>query len=444
MLLLKLLPLLLLVAITFSHQGHQERANRLVPGFQPYDHPSQKAVGGPPSRHSGPIGDVEWVEGRGHGEGGVPVFGSIKPTPPSSTTLSSSLILLLLVGGVGAAALLKGKAASKDESAKEEKRRDRTEEPVVPPSSTERLQTTLLSTRPIPPSSVEKENKTQEKTTTSTTPPEALITSPAPGAEVKCEEKRKVKNESETKKEEEIWKEKAKEEERKSVLKEDPVEGQAKTRIVPEIIVSPEVAKEVSPEVAKEVSPNVAKEVVPVQMEAESVKETSPTEQSTKPPVQTKTKFEDLPINLTTVDELEEVDYITKIKTFKITRWPKTHTADLVQHGPESLLSVLLPLKLQKCDEWKPDIKTFSADLSIEGANISRLLITVVTEKGEEESVAKVMTIKEYLMTISNKIIEDAVKAVREDCSLENIKCLAETIKKYRPESMEVKNVRKL
>ena len=162
---------------------------------------------------------------------------------------------------------------------------------------------------------------------------------------MKCEEKRKVKNESETKKEEDIRKEKAKKEERKSVLKEDPVEGQAKTRIVPEIIVSPEVAKEVSP--------NVAKEVVPVQMEAESVKETSPTEQSTKPPVHTKTKFEDLPINLTTVDELEEVDYITKIKTFKITRWPKTHTADLVQHGPESLLSVLLPLKLQVTENFE-------------------------------------------------------------------------------------------
>ena len=262
------------------------------------------------------------------------MFGSIKPTPPSSTSLSSSLILLLLVGGVGAAALLKGKAASKDEAAKEEKRRARTDEPVNLPSSTE---TTLTSARPIPPSSVEKENKTQEITTTSTTPPELLIPSPAPGAEVKCEEKRKVKNESETKKEEEIWKEKAKEEERKSVLKEDPVEGRAKIRIVPEIIVSPEVAKEVSP--------NVAKEVVTVQMEAEPVKETFPIEQSTKPPV--KTKFEDLPINLTTVDELEEVDYITKIKTFKITRWPKTHTADLVQHGPDSLLSVLLPLKLQ-------------------------------------------------------------------------------------------------
>ena len=74
------------------------------------------------------------------------------------------------------------------------------------------------------------------------------------------------------------------------------------------------------------------------------------------------------------------------------------------------------------------------------------------------------LNVQEYMVTISNKIIEDAVKAVREDCSMENIKwvdnifywftwcefeCwffrrLAETIKKYRPESMEVKNVRKL
>jgi len=443
--LLKLVPLLLLVAISFSHQGHQERANRLVPGFQPYDHPSQKAVGGPPSKHSGPIGDVEWVEGRGHGEGGVPVFGSIKPTPPStSTTISSSLLLLLLLGGVGAAALLKGKtaggpvAASKNEEAKEERRgRAGNEEPVDDLASTERLQpkkscvetTTLSLACPIlPTSSFREEGKSHEMPTT--TPPKEVITSPMSRAEVKCEEKTKVKdrNDSETRKEEKIRKEKANEEDTSiPVPKENAVEGEVtpkeKTRIVPEIIVSPEVPKE----------------VVPVQMEAESVNKT---EQSRTPSV--KTRFEDLPINLTTVDELEEVDYITKIKTFKITRWPKTHTADLVQHGPESLLSVLLPLQLQKCDEWKPDVKTFSADLSIEGANISRLLITVVTEKGEEESVAKTMTIKEYLVSISNKIIEDAVKAVREDCSLENIKCLAETIKKYRPESMEVKNVRKL
>ena len=246
------------------------------------------------------------------------MFGSIKPTPPpSSTTFSSSLILLLLAGGVGAAALLKGKTASspaeasKNEPAKEERRSARTEEPVDHPSSTERLQPkpeTKSSACSIPPSSVKE-----------------------------CEVKIKVKSESETRKEEknrkeeETRKEDAKEEENKPVLNE------AKTRIVPKIIVSPEVAKEASPEAVEK--------IVPVQTKVESVKETFSTEQSTNPPV--KTKFEDLSINLTTVDELEEVDYITKIKTFKITRWPKTHTADFVQHEPDSLLSVLLPLQLQ-------------------------------------------------------------------------------------------------
>merc|ERR1712032_499524 len=372
-----------------------------------------------------------------------PVFGSIKPTPPSSTSISSSLLLLLLLGGVGVAAVLKGKSASsKNEvasknEAREEKRRARAEEQVDLPS-TERLQykpceesPTLSSTCPIHSSCIKEEHKTQEMPTKSTTTLRELITSPTATAEVKCKEKTKVTNESETRIEEKTRKEKAKEEESMPVLEEKALEGPAKLkeepRIVPEIIVSPEVVKQ----------------VVPFPLKAESVKETIPTVQSRTPSVKTN-RVEDLSINLTTVDELEEVDYITKIKTFKITRWPKTHTADLVQHGPESLLSVLLPMQLQKCDEWKDDVKSFSADLSIEGANISRLLITVVTEKGEEESVAKTMTIKEYMVTISNKIIEDAVKAVREDCSLENIKCLAETIKKYRPESMEVKNVRKL
>ena len=129
-------------------------------------------------------------------------------------------------------------------------------------------------------------------------------------------------------------KEKAKEKNDIPSLEEKALEGQAKlkekTRIVPEIIVSPEVVKQ----------------VVPVPLKAESEKESIPTKQSRTPSVKTN-RVEDLSINLTTVDELEEVDYITKIKTFKITRWPKTHTADLVQHGPESLLSVLLPMQLQ-------------------------------------------------------------------------------------------------
>ena len=38
----------------------------------------------------------------------------------------------------------------------------------------------------------------------------------------------------------------------------------------------------------------------------------------------------------------------------------------------------MILISFQKCDEWKPDIKTFSADLSIEGANISRFIFDAV------------------------------------------------------------------
>ena len=47
---------------------------------------------------------------------------------------------------------------------------------------------------------------------------------------------------------------------------------------------------------------------------------------------------------------------------------------------------------------------------------------------------------KEYMVSISNQIIADAVQRVKEDCSMDNIKHLAETIRKYRPESAEIKN----
>jgi len=436
----KFLPLVMIIAISLCNQGHQERASRLVPGFQPYDHPSQKAVGGPPSRHSGPIGDVEWVEGRGHGEGGMPVFGAIKPPPPSSSSsISSSLLLLLLAGGVGAAALLRGKtsnAASKDDK--------RTGEPVIIPSP-ERQQPRVARETPHVPSTACHDNppivlneKKEEKGKKEEKEPTKPSTTKQPNGSFKSNnDERKI--ETEVKEQNQINNEKSKEE--KTILKTSDnaplpkialnggdtemkrvTKSEETSKTIPEIIVSQEVS-------------NIANKVEPAKI--------IPTEQA-RTPSQTKTKFEDLPINITTVDEVEEVDYITKIKTFKITRWPKTHTADIVQHGPDDLLSVLLPIQLQKCNEWKPEITTSSADLSIEGANISRLLITMVVEKDEEESVSKTMTIKEYMVTISNKIIEDAVKAVREDCSMENIKRLAETIKKYRPESMEVKNVRKL
>lgn len=155
-------------------------------------------------------------------------------------------------------------------------------------------------------------------------------------------------------------------------------------------------------------------------------------------------RLEEGRINASAEEEVEEPEFITKIKTFKITKWPKTNNADLVQHGPDSLLSVLEAVQLQKLVEFRTEIPKVKAELNIEGANTSRLLITLIEEKDEEESVSKTMTIREYMVSISNKIIEEAVKAVREDCSMDNIRHLADTIKKYRPESAEIKNVRKL
>ena len=54
------------------------------------------------------------------------------------------------------------------------------------------------------------------------------------------------------------------------------------------------------------------------------------------------------------------------------------------------------------------------------------------------------ITTKEFMVSMSNQIIEDAVARVKENCSMENIKYLAETIKKYRPESAEIKNGKSL
>ena len=48
------------------------------------------------------------------------------------------------------------------------------------------------------------------------------------------------------------------------------------------------------------------------------------------------------------------------------------------------------------------------------------------------------------MVSMSNQIIEDAVNRVKENCSMENIKHLAETIKKYRPESADIKKGKSL
>ena len=89
---------------------HQERQNRLLPHFQPFDHPSKKIEeststhGGKQHSHrilpynfSGPISEVEWVEKV------VPVFGKIK-IPKKDGNADSfcnkvPLVLTLVVGG---------------------------------------------------------------------------------------------------------------------------------------------------------------------------------------------------------------------------------------------------------------------------------------------------------------------------------------------------------
>ena len=252
----------------------------------------------------------------------MPVFGAIKPPPPSSSSsISSSLLLLLLAGGVGAAALLRGKtsnAASKDDSKVDK----RTGEPVIIPSP-ERQQPRVARETPhlpstacpdLPPIVLNEKKEEKEPTKPSTTK--------QPNGSLKSNnEERKI--ETEVKEQNQIKNEKSKEE--KTILKtfdnaplpkialnggdtemKRVTKSEETSKTIPEIIVSQEVS-------------NIANKVEPAKI--------IPTEQA-RTPFQTKTKFEDLPINITTVDEVEEVDYITKIKTFKITRWSKTHTSD--------------------------------------------------------------------------------------------------------------------
>ena len=54
------------------------------------------------------------------------------------------------------------------------------------------------------------------------------------------------------------------------------------------------------------------------------------------------------------------------------------------------------------------------------------------------------MILKEFMVSISNQIIDDAVKRLKDECSMENIKHLAETIRKYCPESVDIKKVQSL
>jgi len=132
----------------------------------------------------------------------------------------------------------------------------------------------------------------------------------------------------------------------------------------------------------------------------------------------------------------EDPEWITKIKTFKITKYPKTHKADILDHGSHpNVIETIDAVIMSNVSDIRNNVKTDTAQMSIEGGNSSRLRITVLKQKDEEKSVAQSMTMKEYMCSISNEKIEEAVRRVKENCSSENIQVLAYTIKKYRPES---------
>ena len=96
---------LALVAVQADTGGggapHQERQGRLLPDFEPFDHPAKKQGDSTPSAGTkgskGPISELDWVEEV------VPVFGKIqiqkKVGTPDSSSNKTPLIISLVVGG---------------------------------------------------------------------------------------------------------------------------------------------------------------------------------------------------------------------------------------------------------------------------------------------------------------------------------------------------------
>ena len=102
---------------------HQERQNRLLPDFEPFDHPSKKIEDSATTKGSkGPISEVEWVEEV------VPVFGKIQIQKKVGTADYSSnkmpLILTLVVGGCLLCGVLAVKQTSSVEQNKGNKQRE--------------------------------------------------------------------------------------------------------------------------------------------------------------------------------------------------------------------------------------------------------------------------------------------------------------------------------
>jgi len=346
----------------------QERRNRLVPDFKPFNHPASKAgeddslegVLGPDSgRSSGPISRVEWLEL-------VPVFGHLYSRPASINTRAnqSSSMLILLGAGGGSVALLGFFFKSKSETAQNTKSEE------------------LMKKREAQESRKQQLSSVPDCRLTRSTVPDPL----------------------------------------QSVSSSVSNKSAPQTR-VPEVKTAVEV-----PHIAPESTGDwpTTSPRPPKKQEQKVIKEKNTARKLTKDNVG----------KMLYADQVNPPEFESKIKSFKLTKTPKTHSCTITEHGLLSeVLSTLEVLQLQKTEKLSVAVQTALADLSIEGANLSRLRITDVRDDGKDELLAKTMTIKEYMVYIANSKIEEAVKKVRDECSLENIRNLAETIKKYRPES---------
>lgn len=366
----------------------------MVPDFQPFKHPAKNVESPSKSSKSGPISDVEWVEEV------VPVFGKINKMQKQEKELQGGSSALLFCGVFGCIAA-----------------------GVVYRKNTE---TNL------------KENSTEKKVDTEKHKKTELVRSNKDSKkEISTIDTFDEKNLSGCKEQEET----------KSPTKAE------KEKVIKHVTNNVEVRsiKNINEIKTDAIEAHVSKPQKNKAEKTEDKKSRESTINDTKVlNAITEAKVSEVPLNKRKVSKakctnIEDPEWITKIKTFKITKVPKQNTADICEHGAiQHAVDILENIEVEKAEALKSTIKTATGAVDIEGANISRLRITVVVERTEEESLAKTMTMKEFMVSMSNQIIEDAVARVKENCSMENIKHLAETIKKYRPESAEIKSGKSL
>jgi len=383
---------------SIDHGGgpKQERNNRMVPDFKPFHHPSDKILSSGFLGPSGPISSVHWLEL-------VPVFGALYAAPDPRS--KSSNLLYVLGFGAGSFCLAgyffkknssqneKDIKIKKEENQRREIRRDRGEERDRAKQEEEKLIGDMEQQKIEEEDRIRQQQKRETKRRQLQNREEEHQRLQQQKRE---EEDRKIQQQQGEEEHQRLHQQKGEEEDRKIQQQKGEEEDRNKLQAVG-------VVKQEEPVKPKESK----KRKVSYAMEEESGTQ----------------KFEN------------------KVKIFKMTKVPKTHNCSSSDHGVlTEVLTIEEVFELEKTEKLNTVVQTSLADIIIEGANISRLRITDVVEKSEEKYVSKTMTIKEYMMSMANSKIEEAVKMVKADCSLQNIKNLADTIKKYRPESNQEKS----